>query len=264
MKEVDLSLQQFRGAWEVISAKSPARRTARADGVDYVFSGLPIAFFNIALVRGDGLSAERLQTHGRAACAWASASAVPWLMVVTHETLAPGVDATAALDACGLAPIMPLTGMIADHVAPLTRMPQGLELVVPDDDDGCAAIVDINAAAYGMDLAAGKSLVGRRSFWSGHTPVLGRANDAPACSAAVMMVDGLRYVALVATHPAQQRRGFAEAAMRQALDVARAAHGESATVLHATEAGKPVYERMGYRTISNHTVFLEKQYMDGH
>ena len=71
-----------------------------------------------------------------------------------------------------------------------------------------------------MDLNAGKDLIGRSSFWSGHAPVLGLAGGKPASAAAVVMVDGYRYVALVATDPAQQWRGYAEAAMRRALEVA--------------------------------------------
>jgi predicted GNAT family acetyltransferase len=78
------------------------------------------------------------------------------------------------------------------------------------------------------------------------------------------MVDGVRYVALVATEPAQQRRGFAEAAMRLALDVAAREHGERTSVLHATEAGRPIYQRMGYRTISSHTICMEKRFFEGH
>jgi hypothetical protein len=52
--------------------------------------------------------------------------------------------------------------------------------------------------------------------------------------------------------------------MRRALAAAAAAHGPTPTVLHATAAGRPVYERMGYRTISNHTVFMEKRFLEGH
>jgi hypothetical protein len=52
--------------------------------------------------------------------------------------------------------------------------------------------------------------------------------------------------------------------MRRALAAAAAAHGEQPTVLHATDAGRPVYERMGYTPISTHTVFVEKRFLEGH
>jgi ribosomal protein S18 acetylase RimI-like enzyme len=78
------------------------------------------------------------------------------------------------------------------------------------------------------------------------------------------MVDGHRYVAMVATEPGQQRRGYADAAMRHALEMSAQAHGELPTVLHATEAGRPVYQRMGYTTLATHTIFIEKRFLDGH
>jgi hypothetical protein len=35
-------------------------------------------------------------------------------------------------------------------------------------------------------------------------------------------------------------------------------------VLHATEPGRPIYERMGYARISTHTMFMEKRFLAGH
>jgi ribosomal protein S18 acetylase RimI-like enzyme len=154
--------------------------------------------------------------------------------------------------------------MIAHQIAPATREPEGLQLVVPDDDEGCKALLDVNALAYGMDLEAGKPALGRRAFWNGHVPVLGLADGKPVSCAAVWMVDGYRYVALVATDPSTQRRGYAEAAMRHALEVAAEQHGDCPTVLHATDAGRPIYARMGYVTISTHTLFMEGRFLDGH
>jgi predicted GNAT family acetyltransferase len=66
----------------------------------------------------------------------------------------------------------------------------------------------------------------------------------------------------VATAPDHQRRGYADAAMRQALTHAREAHGAAPTMLHATDAGKPVYERMGYRSISTHLLYLDRRFME--
>jgi DNA-binding CsgD family transcriptional regulator len=43
---------------------------------------------------------------------------------------------------------------------------------------------------------------------------------------------------MVATEPAHQRRGYAEAAMRHALEVAAGRHGERTSFLHATDAGR--------------------------
>lgn len=261
--DVTLSIRQMDGAWRLMCAGGPKSVVEATEGIQYIFSGLPIGFFNLALLTGSGLSAEELSARGREACAWAAAQSVPWLLTVTHERLVSGVDAAATLDACGLAVVMPITGMLARTVAAAANVP-GLQLTVPQDDNGCAAIVDINAHAYGMDLEASKATLGSRTFWKNQFPVLGVAGGTPVSSAAVMMVDGHRYVALVATEPGQQRRGYAEAVMRQALENAARAHGETPTVLHATVAGRPVYERMGYASISTHTFLMEKRFLGEH
>src|SRR5690606_2457218 len=137
------------------------------------------------------------------ACAFASGRDVPWMFMVTHENLASDVDAEAVLSRCDLAPIMPLTGMLAREVMPAATRPEGLDLHIPQDELACASAVDINAVAYGMDLAASKPLLGHPGFWNDHVLVIGTAADgASVSSAAVLSVEGYRYVALVATHPA--------------------------------------------------------------
>jgi ribosomal protein S18 acetylase RimI-like enzyme len=261
---VQLSIDQFTHAWRLMCGASSKYQSSTAEDVALVFSGLPIAFFNVGLVTGRDLSAAALATAGRRACDWAAAQGVPWLLVTTHEALADAVDAKAALDEVGFAPLMPLTGMIATKVAPAARVPEGLELTTPDDDEACKAITTVNSKAYAMELAAANEIIGRRAFWRDQFPVVALASGSPVACAAAMMVDDHRYVALVATDPAQQRRGYAEAAMRRALADAAAVHGERPTVLHATEAGKPVYERMGFRVIANHTVFMEKRFLTEH
>lgn len=262
--DVALSLSQFLGAWRLMSAGAPNAAITTTDAVDYVFSGVPIGFFNIALPTGRELSAEALSGLAQQAIAWATPHGVPWMFIVTQECLADGVDAAAVLQERGLVPVLPLTGMHATQVTEARGVPDGLTIGLADEDATCAASIDINTRAYGMDLEASKSLIGSRSFWKDHLLAVGSAEGTPSACAAVMLVDGYRYVALVATDPACQRRGFADAVMRHVLSESARRDGERPTVLHATAAGRPVYERMGYTTISNHTVFMEARFLEGH
>jgi ribosomal protein S18 acetylase RimI-like enzyme len=262
--EIDLSIRQFTEAWRLMCTRHPQHAVAADDGIEYVFSNVPIAFFNVAFVTGRRVSADTLAALGTRARAWAARQGVPWMLVVTHERLAGGTDAAAALGASDLAPAIPLTGMLARHVAPVTSIRDGLQLVVPQDDAGCAALLEINGAAYAMDLTAAADLVGRSSFWREHVPVVGLLEGRAVACATVLIVDGYRYVAMVATDPAHQRRGHGEAAMRHALDIAARRHGELPTFLHATDAGRPLYERMGYRPVSTHTAFMERRFLEGH
>ena len=261
---VDLSISHFIAAWRTLCEGAPRYAEEDVDGVHYVFSGIPIAFFNVAVVTGRNVSATALSASGRQACEWASKHGVPWLFVITNESLVAGTDAGVALEASGLAPLMPLTGMLAQDVAPPSHVPPELQLLRPQDDHSCSTLVDVNGLAYGMDLDAGKAIIGIQSFWSAHFPALGLAEGIPVCAAAVLMVDGYRYVALVATDPSRQRRGYGDVVMRHALELSARVHGQAPTTLHATEAGRPIYERMGYAPIAAHTVFIEKKFLGGH
>jgi GNAT superfamily N-acetyltransferase len=261
---VALSISQFLDAWRLFGHACPGSRIESGDGLEYVFTGLPIPFFNVAMLTGRSLSAAALDTCARTAMTWASDKGAPWLFVVTNERLEPGVDAPAVLDGCGLMPLIPLTGMVTVDVKPAARTTEGVQLEVPRDDAGCTAMIDINSAAYGMDLSASKPTFGSSAFWAAHVPVLGRAGGTPATSAAVLIAGGYRYVALVATEPAYQKRGLAEAAMRHALDVSAERHGALPTFLHATDAGRPIYARMGYETVATHMCYIDKQFMAGH
>jgi ribosomal protein S18 acetylase RimI-like enzyme len=60
----------------------------------------------------------------------------------------------------------------------------------------------------------------------------------------------------VATLPEHRRRGYAEAVVRHGLAEARREWGLERTVLHATEAGHPLYQRMGYRDVTRVAFYL--------
>jgi len=261
---VALSISQFLDAWRIFGRACAGTRNERAAGVDYIFTGLPIPFFNVAVLTAPQLSAAALDSLARSAIAWASDKGAPWLFIVTHDALEPGTDAAAVLDTCGFAPLIALTGMIARTVKAAATLPSGLQLEVPEGDDGCAALIDVNSAAYGMDLAACKPVFGRGAFWAEHVGVLGRSGGAPVTAAAVLLAGGHRYVALVATQPTHQKRGFAEAAMRHALTEAAGKFGERPSFLHATDAGQPIYARMGYEKVAAHTCFIDKRLLGGH
>ena len=85
--DVTLSIRQLEGAWRLMCAGAPKSVVASGEGIQYIFSGLPVGFFNLALLTGSGLSADALSARGRKACAWAAAQSVPWLLMVTHERL---------------------------------------------------------------------------------------------------------------------------------------------------------------------------------
>ena len=55
---------------------------------------------------------------------------------------------------------------------------------------------------------------------------------------------------MVATEPDYQKRGYAESVMRKAVHEGTKATGFTRAILQATEAGRPVYERIGLEVTS--------------
>lgn len=261
---VALSIQQFVGAWHILCAAAPDYSRTSAPGVEYIFSGIPIPFFNVAILTGRDVSAPALRQLGQDVSQWAAPTGQPYLLIHTQEALAPEVDPAAELAPAGFVPLMTLTGMAAGLINPPPALPAGLEITLPAEDAGCASAIDVNSAAYGLPLDPAKPVLGSAAFWADKVLALGTAAGRPVASTAVFPVDGYRYVALVATQPGEQRRGYADAVMRSALAESVARFGDSPTVLHATDAGRPVYARMGYARLATHTAFIDAKFLAAH
>ena len=58
---VDLSVRQFSEAWRLMCTGVAGHTAAVADGVEYIFSGCPIPFFNVAFLTGRNISAAALK-----------------------------------------------------------------------------------------------------------------------------------------------------------------------------------------------------------
>jgi predicted acetyltransferase len=69
-------------------------------------------------------------------------------------------------------------------------------------------------------------------------------------------LNGVLYVAFVATAAAHRRRGLAELVMHRCLEKASEETGITRTVLHATADGYLSYVRMGYRPVDEFSIYV--------
>ena len=110
--------------------------------------------------------------------------------------------------------------------------------------------IDLNCVAYDIPIEQGRSVVEELSFWREHAyGYVAYDGERPVTTATGIVADDSIFLFLVATHPEQQRRGYADAVIRHALNAASAATGIKRTSLQATDAGRPVYARLGYREV---------------
>ena len=250
---LDEANQQFIGAWKTFVDRMPAGTTTGMDGVVALFGHIPVPFFNVCFLTSPVSAPDELSRRLETGIEYASASGVPWFFALCDEWLPEG--AGTVLGDAGLAPAMRLTAMATDTLAPPRRPPPPLTYRRVADQATSSRISEINTAAYGMPPEAACHMA-LTSLWPDDSyGFLGEQDGEAVTCAATLPIDGRLYVAWVATRPEHHRKGCAEAVMRHSLQVAAERTGLRRTVLHATDAGMPVYAAMGYEVTGRFTMY---------
>jgi GNAT superfamily N-acetyltransferase len=253
MTTLEESNRQFITAWSMFCRRLPHGVVEELPGMVATFGHVALPFFNFCLLSSPVRDGEDLQRRVSAAVDYGEKSGFPWFVGLCEEWLPPGSE-----EVCrehGLRRMMRLTGMAAERLAPSRRALPALHFRRVSDQAGCDTIADINSSAYGFPPELGRSL-SVMSLWDGESyPYIGFLDDDPVTCAATILVEGINYVGWVATLPERSRNGYAEAVMRHSLEQAVTRTGRQRTVLHATEAGLPLYKAMGYETAAHFGVY---------
>lgn len=251
--EIDESHAQFRGAWRLMTLGLPCGEVVERADVFITAGHVTWSLMNMAFLNRPAETEAELLRAVDSAASYFAQGPHGWAFTVTPEWLAPGLRerADALLATRGLKPGMATTGMVADKLlAPVRPLPP-LDLRPVRDTWGYNAVADVNAASYDTPQALGREALAAPGIFGPETRAFVGCHDGvPSTSTVVLRVDGIAYIALVATLAEHRRKGAAETVLRRALEEARSAWGLERTVLHATEAGAPVYRRMGYRDVA--------------
>ena len=249
-------------AWDVMNRDAPGFEKLRGGVLEASWCGLPSPFFNLVVTARHPESLNEFESSLNDLQHWAAARKVPWILTLGHEMLGDMMPAAERiLDAAGFGPMMPLTGMEATVLNPPGRpSPEGAYLTEAHAGVG-GKTLRVNEAGYQMKFAEPGAFQMEHAGWWGapdRMVTLVEVDQVPISCTAVFNVGGVRYVALVATLPSVQRKGYAEAAMRDVLNRSLSAGLHSRTYLHASAVGRPVYERMGYTVTANYTIYAAK------
>ncbi|WP_437942406.1 GNAT family N-acetyltransferase [Sorangium sp. So ce341] len=260
--EIEESNAQFMAAWIRFNQGLPGHRIEHSDGVSVVLSGTDMTLINMATLSSPATDLQDLERRARRAVELARAGGVPWSFALS-DSWSPGGDGGATaelLGRLGFTPAVSLLGMVADAITPPRRAPSGLDLRRVADAETRTAIADLNAAAYSVPIPAGRASVAHEAMWGDRAfGRVGYVGEKPVCSAATLIVEGIRYVCFVVTAPEHRRKGYAEAVVRGCLDDALSETGIQRSVLHATDMGRPVYEGMGYRAVTRFAFYTPPQ-----
>ncbi len=225
-------------------------------GVSLIFCGLNYAAFNAALVAqpvpGDGQDLARLI---QASAKRFDSRNLRWTCWVCEDYLTRTAlhDADRIFTRYGLRPLTQAPGMFAEKLQPPYRKAPPLEVRPVFDAVTRKAFSEIMSVTFEIPAAVCSAIYGSDLAWSGALKgYVGYANGIPVTTAAAMLTGDVIGLYSVATLPSHRRMGYAEAIMRQVIERANV----RATVLQSTRSGLSLYERMGYRSVTNFHVYI--------
>lgn len=245
---------QFREAWSAIARCSTNGQAIELPGLCIVDSVQPWVFANAAFLTQPVVDAADLARRASAVNEHFQGSGNQWFLSASVEWLGP--DAEWVLAELGLVHVLNLTGMVADKLLASVRPLPNAHLRAITDEATRTAIADLNAAAYGVPSEWGRMAIGHERFWQGQLfGHIAYIDDIPVACNVVKPIDTALYVGWVVTAPAYRRQGLAELVIRRSLEEAGRATGLTRTILHATDEGRPVYQRMGYRPVATFPIW---------
>lgn len=247
------SVQQLATAWRAIVLDYGRADVRDLPGMAIRWADSKLAFWNCITLTDIGADSRLLDEKLEQAVAYMRQKSQPGLIWLFEDLLDPSARAglSIAADRAGLSLSLSGFGMAGDILPiPEPNYPD-LSFVRVTTEDELTAYADINSRAYGMPLESGRDgLCGSKLWKSGMYAYLGIENGVPVSTAATVETDGCLFVALVATAPEAQRKGYGEATTRKALFEGAKATGLTRATLHATIAGAPVYERIGLKKVA--------------
>ncbi|MEU3610383.1 GNAT family N-acetyltransferase [Streptomyces sp. NPDC035033] len=245
------SMEQLTVAWRaMVLDRDPDADVRDLPGIAVRWADCRFAFWNCLTLTEVGADARLLELRLRQCAEIMSAKERPGFLWLFEDLLDDGARAglDAAAERAGLVYAFPGTGMAGDLLPVPEPSHPDLTFVRVTTDDQLRAFADLNSLAYGFPLEDGRDGLEGSTLWKETVHAyLGMRGDTPVTCAGAVEADGRLFVALVATHPEWERRGYGEAVTRKALYEGGRATGLTRATLHATAAGAPVYPRIGFK-----------------
>jgi ribosomal protein S18 acetylase RimI-like enzyme len=263
MKQIETkvveSLHQFVTTWKLIGRPFPEADMLDRPGLAVSWANTSFPFYNTFFLTEHLTDALVLKDRVQEAAAYMRVHRNPgWVVVCLDYLSGPARDSLAAIMAQErLAPSVPMTGMAGDILPLESPVNSALRFVRISDDTTIQTFAEINCVSYNIPIKSALSLVREHTLWQQHAyGFIAYESDRPVATATAIVNEGCLFLFLVATMPEARRRGYAEAVVRHSLNTAYEATGIRRTVLHATEAGYPVYLRLGYQPTAKFMGYL--------
>jgi ribosomal protein S18 acetylase RimI-like enzyme len=239
--------------WRVWASAVDGGEVREEDGLLIAVTGSPHAWWNVAAATRP-LSKPDEQI--RRAISYFDGRNQPFILRV-REGVDPASEEAAEVN--GLPYTDTLPGLVLDPIPSTDGRQAPLEIRTVADAEMLEQHVGLVAQAFHMSLDDVRMLIPMKLIdhprWRSY---VGYSDGQPAAASALLVTDSVAGVYWVATAEGFRRRGFGEAMTWHSLREGRAAGCRVAT-LQASDEGRPIYERMGFRFVAGYKTFVRPE-----
>ena len=248
MNIVDRADESYFQAWRAFGRCAAGGAVRESSGLLCVSSGLPVAFMNLAFVTRP-LSAPEDQIAS--AMAFFDSRREPFIVRIRE-----GLDraSEAACERLGMPYSDTVPGMASTSMS-VPAPPAGLDIRLVDSGPALHDFRAVISAGYGIPLAMVEAFVTADLTRAPEVEsYVGYLNGLPAASSTLVFGGGVAGIHNVATAPRSMPCQVI-ASPKPRFRNSGAACGCDMAALQSSEMGQPIYERMGFRTVSPYRTF---------
>jgi ribosomal protein S18 acetylase RimI-like enzyme len=247
----------LRESFRVLAGGRRTGEVRELRGVSIASAGVTFQMFNAAFLSTPVPSDAELDQRILLASLHFQARNLEWAFWICEDWMQTRTRSRSRriLAKHGLRHSVDLPGMVAERLLPPRRALPSLDVRRVCDTQTQEAFCVVGSVCFNVPLSWFREVFETNTVWDRFSGYVGYVGNEAVCTSAVVIHGDSAGVYNVATMPGHQRHGYGEAVMRHALEVARREQGVEQSVLQSTKAGFALYERMGYRTVTNVAVY---------
>jgi ribosomal protein S18 acetylase RimI-like enzyme len=247
----------LRQSFRVVAESRAPGEIRELRGVSIASAGVTFQMFNAAFLSSPVATEAELSQRILLPSVHFNARGLEWAYWVCEDWLEHRARRRSrqVFEGQGLRHTVDLPGMVAECILPPVKPLPRLEIRRVGDAATRDAFCAIGPVCFHVPVPWFREVFDNDCVWERFAGYVGYVDEEPVSTAATVIGGGAVGVYNVATMPEQQRRGYGEAVMRHALAEARREHGIERTILQSTPAGHRLYQRMGFRTVTNVAVY---------
>jgi ribosomal protein S18 acetylase RimI-like enzyme len=243
-------------AWRSFVTAKEGGEVVEGDGVLITNSGMPVPWFNIGFITRPLADADGAV---RRIAAYFDERRMPFIIRL-REGLDPAAER--AGEGQGIAYTDTVPGMVLAEIPPPATMPGDLEIRLVAETTTMQHHVDVIAQSFAMPMDFAQQFVSENLLRIPDVELyVGYVDGEPVASSALVASHRAAGVYNVGCLDSHRRRGYGEAMTSHAVQRG----GEIGCTfgsLQASEMGRSVYERMGFRLVAPYRTFMRPEHHD--